>query len=117
MTENKTLVAKHQLLDYVSKREFNDFVEEMRDFRDLTERKLNSIELRLSLHDRKFDEIMELIRVQTGAVLDQFREDLRAGMEYVKYIDESKVDKRDFEEFMDDIKNKLLVSRERDKGC
>jgi hypothetical protein len=92
-----TQIQKHQLLDYVSKREFNDFVLEMRDFRDITETRFGVIDRRFNDVDRKFDELKEIIRVQTGAILDQFREDLKVGLEYVQNIDNKKVDLIEFE--------------------
>jgi len=137
INNNSTLVNKHQLLDYVSKREFGDFVEEMRDFRTITEsrfdsidarfdsidRKFVSIESRLSIHDkrfsdidkrfdkmdRQFDELKEIIRVQTGAILDQFREDLRVGIKYFQNVDRNKVDKAEFEKLKIEIDRRFFA--------
>ncbi len=124
---NNTFVSKHQLLDYISKRDFNDFVAEMRDFRSLTETRFNSIdarfntiEARLAEHDKRFDkidrqidELKEIIRVHTGALLDQFREDLKMGLEYVQHVDNKKVDLVEFEKlkgrvdlFINSVNNK-----------
>lgn len=133
-----TQIQKHQLLDYVSKRDFNDFVEEMRDFRGVTEsrfdtidqrfngidvrfagidKRLNGIDKRLSGIDkrfndidRKFDELKEIIRVQTGAILDQFREDLKVGLEYVQNVDNKKVDLIEFEKLKEKV-NIILSSK------
>lgn len=112
-----TQIQKHQLLDYVSKREFNDFVEEMRDFRestesrfDLIDQKFNAVDKRFLGIDRKFDELKEIIRVQTGALLDQFREDLKVGLEYVQNIDNKKVDLVEFEKLKEKV-NIILSSK------
>lgn len=124
-------IQKHQLLDYVSKREFNDFVAEMRDFRDETrvrfgaidkrfetidqrfvsidqrfvaiDKKFDAIDKRFNIIDKKFDELKEIIRVQTGALLDQFREDLKTGLEYVQNIDNKKVDLIEFEKLKEKV--------------
>jgi uncharacterized coiled-coil protein SlyX len=130
INNNSTVVSKHQLLDYVSKREFGDFVEDMRDFRTVTEtrfdtiesrlsaydKRFDSIELRLSAHDkrfdkidRQFDELKEIIRIQTGAILDQFREDLKTGIEYFQNIDNNKVDKVDFEKLKIEIDRRFFA--------
>lgn len=131
-------IQKHQLLDYVSKREFNDFVAEMRDFRDETrvrfgaidkrfetidqkfvsidqrfvsidqrfvaiDKKFDAIDKRFNIIDKKFDELKEIIRVQTGALLDQFREDLKVGLEYVQNIDNKKVDLVEFDKLKERV--------------
>lgn len=115
INNNSTLVNKHQLLDYVSKREFGDFVEDMRDFRTVTESRFDSIESRLSAHDKRFDkidrqidELKEIIRIQTGAILDQFREDLKIGIEYFQNIDKNKVDKVEFERLKIEIDRRFF---------
>ena len=101
INKNNTLVSKHELLDYVSKRDFNDFVEEMRDFRDVTgtrfnsvdirfesiERRLDSIERRLDNLERRFDELKNDFRIQVGAVLDQFKENMKINMEYMQGLE------------------------------
>lgn len=116
INNNSTLVNKHQLLDYVSKREFGDFVEDMRDFRTVTDDRFDAIESRLSAHDkrfdkidRQFDELKEIIRIQTGAILDQFREDLKTGIEYFQNIDNNKVDKADFEKLKIEIDRRFFA--------
>jgi chaperonin cofactor prefoldin len=121
INNNSTLVNKHQLLDYVSKREFGDFVDEMRDFRTVTESRFDSIESRLSAHDKRFDkidrqidELKEIIRIQTGAILDQFREDLKIGIEYFQNIDKNKVDKVEFEKLKIEI-DRRFFSKEKTK--
>lgn len=120
---NNTFVSKHQLLDYISKRDFNDFVAEMRDFKELTGERFNTIEARLAEHDKRFDkidrqidELKEIIRVHTGALLDQFREDLKMGLEYVQHVDNKKVDLVEFEKlkgrvdlFINSVNNKKEV--------
>ena len=131
INNDTTLVSKHQLLDYVSKRDFNDLTADVRDFREETEARFDSvdsrlgtIELRLSGHDkrfdsiekrfndmdRRFDEIKELIRVQTGAILDQFREDLKTGMEFVQNIEKTKVDEIRFDELKEKV-DRLLKGK------
>lgn len=107
---NSTVVTKNHLLDYVSKREFNDFVLEMRDFRDITETRFGVIDRRFNDMDRKFDELKEIIRIQTGAILDQFREDLKVGLEYVQNIDNRKIDSVDFERLKEKV-NIILSSK------
>jgi chaperonin cofactor prefoldin len=131
MTTTPVPLPKHQLLDYVSKRDFNDFVGEMRDFKDMVGMRFDTIEQRLSVHDkrfdtieqrlgvhdkrfdtieqrlgdhdkrfnnidRQFDELKELIRVQMGALHEQFREDLKIGLEYIQNVDDKKVDLAEF---------------------
>jgi archaellum component FlaC len=138
-------IPKHQLLDYVSKRDFNDFVAEMRDFRDETgsrfdtngkrfdvidkrfnvieqrldgidirlggiDKRLSGIDKRFNDVDKKFDELKEIIRVQTGAILDQFREDLKVGLEYVQNVDNKKVDLIEFEKLKEKV-NIILSSK------
>lgn len=117
LNENTNLVSKHQLLDYVSKREFNDFVGDMRDFREVADKRFDSIEARLSAHDkrfdnidRQFDELKELMRVQTGAILDQFRSDLRAATEFFDNIDKKKVDQREFDLLKEKVDDHILQS-------
>jgi hypothetical protein len=108
-----TQIQKHQLLDYVSKREFNDFVLEMRDFRGITETRFGVIDRRFNDVDRKFDELKEIIRVQTGAILDQFREDLKVGLEYVQNVDNKKVDLVEFERLKEKV-NKIIFSKSKE---
>ena len=94
INKNSTLVSKHELLDYVSKRDFNDFVDEMRDFRDVTSTRFNlvdkrfeSIERRIDLLERRFDELKNDFRIQIGAVLDQFKENMKINMEYMQGLE------------------------------
>jgi hypothetical protein len=100
-----TPVSKYQLLDYVTKREFNDFVAEMRDFREITESKFNlidkrfdGIDKRFNNIDRRFDELKEDIRIQIGAALEQFRDDLKVGLEYIQNVEKTKVDQEEFDQ-------------------
>ncbi len=88
-------ILKHQLQDYVSKLEFNDFVEEMRNFRDLTGVRFDTIEQRLSDHDKRFnnidrrlDKLGEDFRIQTGAILDQFKEYMQINREHMQGVEE-----------------------------
>lgn len=85
---NSTLVTKNQLLDYISKRDFNDFVVEMRDFRDGTEIRFSAIDKRLNSIDRRFDKLSEDFRIQTGAILDQFKEHMQINREYMQGVEE-----------------------------
>jgi hypothetical protein len=92
---NTTLVSKRELLDYVSKRDFNDFVAEMRDFRDVTEtrfdtvdKRLDSIETRLSGIDRRLDKLGDDFRIQVGAVLDQFKEQMQINREHMQGVED-----------------------------
>lgn len=87
-----TLVSKNQLLDYLSKRDFNDFVVDMRDFQEITNARFNSIDKQLIAMNRNIDQFKEDVRVQVGVVLDQFRENTQITMEYVQNIEKTKVD-------------------------
>lgn len=76
--ESPTFVSKHQLIDYVTKREFNDFVEEMRDFRDSTNKRLGNI-------DRRIDELKDEFRIHTGILMEQIREERQIFKEYIEH--------------------------------
>jgi archaellum component FlaC len=124
--------TKSQLLDYVSKFEFNEFVGEMRDFRvdtnkrfdlidnrasftdkrftsiddrfssidkrfDLVDDRFSSIDKRFDSIDRRIDRLEDSIRTTIGTYYEQFREDLKTGLEYVQNIDAKKVDQSQFE--------------------
>jgi hypothetical protein len=105
---NSTLVTKNQLLDYVSKRDFNDFVAEMRDFRDITETRFDAIDKRFNAVDarldsidqrfgsmdkrfisidRKLDKLGDDFRIQVGAVLDQFKEQMQINREHMQGVE------------------------------
>ncbi len=93
----KTYVTKSNLLDYVTKGEFNefktemyDFKSEMYDFRSRTEKRFDAI-------DRKLVELEENMRRSFGLLHEQFREDLRTSMEYFTDIDRKKLDKDEFD--------------------
>jgi hypothetical protein len=108
------LVPKHQLLDYVSKREFNDFVADMRDFREVTETRLiaydkrfDSIDRQLLALNRNFDQFKEDVRVQNGAMMDKFDENMKITLEYVQNIEKTKVDEKRFEELKEWVSNYL----------
>jgi len=102
MTTNTTLVSKHQLLDYVSKRDFNDFVAEMRDFRDETvarfesidqkfvtiDKRFDAIDKRFNIIDRRLDKLEDSFRIQVGAVLDQFKEYVQITKEHMQGVEE-----------------------------
>lgn len=90
MKKENIYATKSQLLDLVTKIEFSEFKEEMRDFRYSTEKRFIAI-------DRRFDSIEELIRTSTGVLYDQFSHDLKLGMEYFQNIDNKKVDTKEFE--------------------
>ena len=92
---NSTLVTKNQLLDYVSKRDFNDFVGEMRSFREVTEsrfdtvdKRLDGIDKRFNGIDRRLDKLGEDFRIQTGAILDQFKEYMQINREHRQGVEE-----------------------------
>ena len=101
-------ITKAQLHDYVSKFEFKEFVAEMRDFREETNRRfdqiderfvainvrftgvdsrLSGIDKRLDVLDRRMDSLKEEFRVQTGVMLQEMRTLSQATMEYLKHID------------------------------
>ena len=88
MTTTPVQIKKHQLLDYVSKRDFNDYVGEMRDFRDGTEIRFDAIDKRFSAIDRRLDKLGEDFRIQTGAILDQFKEYMQINREYMQGLEE-----------------------------
>ncbi len=106
---NTTLVSKHQLLDYVSKRDFNDFVAEMHDFRDETgskfeaidkrfetidqrfvaiDKRFDAIDKRFNIIDRRLDKLGDDFRIQVGAVLDQFKENMKINWENMQGLEE-----------------------------
>lgn len=85
---NSTLVTKDQLFDYVSKRDFNDFVAEMRDFREETGSKFEAIDKRFNIIDRKLDKLSDDFRIQVGAVLDQFKENMQINREHMQGVEE-----------------------------
>ena len=109
MTTTPIPIKKHQLLDYVSKIDFNDFVEEVRNFRDETESRFNTIDSRFdavnqrlegidirlsgmdkrfSSIDRRLDTLGENFRIQTGAILDQFKEYMQINREHMQGVEE-----------------------------
>lgn len=106
-----TYATRSQLMDYVTKGDFTEFKEEMRDFRDDAEKRFtsidsklrtiddrfDSIDKRLSIHDRRFDTLEDTIRRSIGLMHEQFREDLKIGIEYFQNVDNKKVDIKDFE--------------------
>ena len=52
-----TFISKNQLFDYVTKREFGDFVQDMHDFKDITLQRFDSIDARFDSIDARFDSI------------------------------------------------------------
>jgi hypothetical protein len=100
MPSHSIYATKSQLLDYVHKSEFNEFKKDMRDFhdemiefRDKTETRFNSIDSRFNEIDRRFDELKEGFRIHTGIILQETREQFKIVMEYLKHLDEKKLDK------------------------
>jgi hypothetical protein len=87
-------VTKSQLVtDYVTKREFGEFREEMHDFkddmnnfRDETHRRFDGVEKRLSNVERKLDSLREEIRIEMGAWRDQIRSDFMVAVEFLQDI-------------------------------
>ena len=79
-----TYATKTNLLDYVTKSEFNDFKVEMYDFRDEMYNFRNKTEQRFNNVDRRFDELKEEFRLQTGILMDQMREDRKVTLEYIR---------------------------------
>ena len=90
MKTPRTYVTKSHLLDYVTKGEFNEFRTEMYDFRDHTNRRFDAI-------DRKLVDLDENMRRSFGLLHEQFREDLKASMEYYSNLDKTKVDRTEFD--------------------
>jgi hypothetical protein len=100
MKTNSSAVTKSHLLDYVTKFEFNEFRDEMKDFRTDTQRRFDFIDVRftavdkrLDTLDRKFDQLREDFRVHTGVIVQEFRESTATIMEYLRHLDAKKVDK------------------------
>ena len=52
-----TFISKNQLFDYVTKREFGDFVQDMHDFKDITLQRFDSIDARFDSIDVRFNSI------------------------------------------------------------
>lgn len=96
-----TYITKAQLHGYVTKFEFNEFVGEMREFKEnTTERfnqldsrlsgidsRLNAIDKRFDSIDRRIDRLSEDFRTQTGIILEEMRSLSQATMEYLRHID------------------------------
>ncbi len=101
MKTNTTYVTKNQLVtDYVTKFEFAEFKEEMYDFKDdmnnfrsETGKRFDSVDKRLTSVERKLDEYREEMRRTSGAMLDQFRHDLKVGFEFMMDVREGKKDR------------------------
>ncbi len=98
----QNFVTKDKLADYVSKNDFHEFKMEMRDFRDETNNKFDGIEIRLSAHNKRFNEIERKIDdlkseyyIHIGVMREAFRHDLLLAVEHLqglvtKTIDPSK---------------------------
>jgi hypothetical protein len=111
MKINTTTATKSDLLDYVTKFEFNEFRTEMLDRFDgvsdkfvsidarfnAVDKRFDSLEKRFDGLDRKFEQLREEFRVHTGVLLQEFRAQSKIAMEYMKHIGENKADKKDFE--------------------
>ncbi len=69
--------TKSQLIDYVTRRDFNDFREEIRDFRSQTEERFNRM-------DKRFDSLEDTMRIQTGIIIEQSRADMKMAVELFK---------------------------------
>lgn len=83
--------TKSQLLDYVTRREFLDFKEdfhafkeEVYSFRDEMYEFRRSTESRLDRIDKRFDEIKEDFRIQTGYLMEEMRDERQAMKEYIQ---------------------------------
>ena len=103
MKNNTTQVTKSDLLDYVTKFEFNEFRVEVRDFRESVESRFNAIDRRFDgvdrrfdSIDRRFDQLQEEFRTHTGVILQQTREYFDTVMEYMRNIEAKKMDKEVF---------------------
>ncbi len=97
MKTPRTYVTKSHLLDYVTKGEFNEFRTEMYDFRDEVNRRFTVIDKRFDGIDRKLVDLDENMRRSFGLLHEQFREDLKASMEYYSNLDKTKVDRTEFD--------------------
>lgn len=110
MKSHSIYATKSQLLDYVHKSEFNELKKDVRDFRDefiefrdktdarfnSIDKKFISIDSRFNSLDRRFDELKEEFRIQTGVILQETRENFKTVMEYLKHLDEKKLDKAEY---------------------
>ena len=96
-----TLVTKAELHDYVTKFEFNEFVGDMRDFRQDANERFNKVGKRFDSIDRRIDRLEESFRVQTGVILEEMRSLSQATVEYLKGM-ESRLDSR-----IDGVESKL----------
>jgi|GEM_PF-2891330 len=93
MNINTIHITQSHLLDYVTKLEFNEFRDEMKEFRVDTQQRFTSIDKHLDILDRKFDQLREEFRVHTGTILQQSREYMNTVMKYMRHIDTRKLDK------------------------
>lgn len=91
MRTSTTHITKSDLLDYVTKSEFKEFKDEMYEFRDdmglfrtNTEARFNSIDKRLITIDEKIDDLADQMRRSMGILAEQFREDLRTSLEFLR---------------------------------
>ena len=110
MRTNTTYATRSQLLDYVTKREFADFWEEFTEFKadtaghfeainlrfNAVDQRFDAVDKRFILLDRRINQLVDDTRLQIGTLFEQFREDLKTGLEYVQNVDAKKVDKDEF---------------------
>ena len=111
MKTNPTQVTKSDLLDYVTRLDFNDFRKEVLDRFDsvsdkfasvdvrfnAVDKRFDSLERRIDSLDRKVESIREDFRIHTGVILQQSREEFKIAMEYMQYVEAKKLDKEEFE--------------------
>jgi len=104
MKTPSTYATKSNLLDYVTKSDFNefktemyDFRNEMYDFRDEVNQRFSRVDKRFDSIDRKLIDMEENIRRSIGLLHEQFREDLKASTEYYSSLDRVKVDRAEFD--------------------
>lgn len=97
MKTPQTYATKSNLLDYVTKSEFNEFKTEMYDFRDEVNQRFSRVDKRFDIIDRKLIDMEENIRRSMALLHEQFKEDLKTSMEYFTDIDRKKLDKEEFD--------------------
>ena len=79
-----TYATKSTLLDYVTKSEFGEFKIDMNDFRDEVHDFKAHTQKQFIKIDRRFDELKEEFRLQTGVLMDQMHEDRKLIIEHVQ---------------------------------
>jgi|SRR3989344_4485294 len=135
MKPKETFVTKDQLTDYVTKREFSDFVESMDEFKEDVinrfdridthlkdtefcmhnfEKSFTCIDKRLLSLDKRVSRIEENVRIQIGTALDEFDHRLQVGFDH--FQGQLDTFKKDTDEKFNDIKREIgsMVKKDTD---